>query len=315
MTWLLPAAVVLLIAAVLGIIGILRLQRRQAALRQRIGALVTRRAAATVAAPSLVRREAGQKQTPIERLAALIGFDPARRTQYRLPWFVVVGTAAVTGRLVVLLAEGIVGPWVWLALPVITVFGSRAYYAAADAKRRGVLLAQFPDALSLIVRAVRVGIPVTEALRAVAREAAEPTRGEFDILQYQITVGSTVEAALRDMAARNRLSEYSFFAAALALQAQTGGGLTATLETLADIIRRRIAMKERGLALSSEARTSSMVLAGLPVVTGGLLYFVSPDYMGVLFTDPTGNTILGAAVLSLAAGMGAMRLIIRKSLS
>ena len=74
-------------------------------------------------------------------------------------------------------------------------------------------------------------------------------------------------------------------------------------------------MKERGLALSSEARTSSMVLAGLPVVTGGLLYLVSPDYMGVLFTDPTGNTILGAAVLSLAAGMGAMRLIIRKSLS
>ncbi len=81
------------------------------------------------------------------------------------------------------------------------------------------------------------------------------------------------------MTQRNTLPEYGFFAAALSLQAQTGGGLTATLETLADIIRRRVAMKERGHALSSEARTSSMVLGALPVAVGGMLYIVAPQYI------------------------------------
>jgi len=313
-TWLLGSGVLLLITAGLGTAVLLRLQRRQAVFQQRVGLLAARPSAEAADGPRLVRR-AAERPVLVDHLAGLIGFDPARRIHDRLPWFVVLGAALLVARLVVLLAAALVGPWAWLALPPATVLGCRAFYAAADRRHRETLLAQFPDALNLIVRAVRVGIPVPEALRAVAREAPEPTRGEFDRLQYRITVGSTVEAALREMAARTGLSEYSFFAAALALQAQTGGGLTATLETLADIIRRRIAMKERGMALSAEARTSSLVLGGLPVFTGGVLYLVSPDYIGVLFTDPTGNMILGAAVLSLAAGMGAMRLIIRKSLS
>jgi len=74
-------------------------------------------------------------------------------------------------------------------------------------------------------------------------------------------------------------------------------------------------MKERGYALSSEARTSSLVLGALPVVVGSAIWLISPDYIGLLFTDPLGRTLLGGAVLSLATGMAAMRLIIRQTLS
>jgi tight adherence protein B len=251
----------------------------------------------------------------VQRIAALIRFDPALRDQYRLPWYGVLGLALLAGRVAVLLASGVLGSLAWLLLPVVTLVGSRGYYAWADDRRRGLMLSQFPDALALIVRAVRVGIPVPEAMRAVAREAPEPTRAAFDRLHKQIAIGSPLEIAVQDMARRNALPEYGFFAAALSLQAQTGGGLTETLETLADIIRRRIAMKERGHALSSEARTSSLVLAALPVATCGLMYATSPAYISLLFTSAAGNKLLGAAILSLAVGMGVMRLIIRKSLS
>ncbi len=316
MRWPLVAAAMFPMVMAASVLLLLRLQKQEQALKQRISGIQERGPSrpATASSTSLVRQEL-QKASVIVRLAAVIGYNPVFRTHYKLPWFVVLGGAVLIARAVVLFADGIVGVWAWALLPIVTIFGSRAYFAGVNRKRREQLLTQFPDALALIVRAVRVGIPVPEALRAVARESSEPTRAEFDRLQNQIAMGIPLETALRELASRNVVPEYGFFAAVLALQAQTGGALTSTLETLADIIRRRISMKQRGHALSSEARTSSYVLGALPLVAGGMLYFASPDYISVLFTDPTGHMLLGAAALSLATGMGAMRLIISKTLS
>jgi tight adherence protein B len=313
--WLLLAACLLLLLTALGIILLLKLQGDQKALQQRLASVSAKPRTRTAGPSLLVRPNEKAKRSPAEKMARVIGYDAARRDQYRLPWFAVAGVALLTGRLVVMMAAGLVGKWAWIAFPIVTIFGSRAYYGWADEKRRTLLLNQFPDALSLIVRAVRVGIPVTESLRAVSREALEPTRTEFDRLQHQIAIGTPLETALRGMADRNGLPEYGFFAAALSLQAQTGGGLTETLETLAEIIRKRLAMKERGHALSSEARTSAAVLGVLPIGTAGLLYAVSPGYIGMLFTEPSGHMLIGLAVLMLSMGMGVMRMIIRKSLS
>ncbi len=108
----------------------------------------------------------------------------------------------------------------------------------------------------MIVRSVRVGIPVTEGIRTVAREAPRPTAQEFSLLADQIRIGMPIEEALRELATRNQLPEYRFFATALALQNQTGGGLAETLENLGDVIRKRVALKGRAHALASEARTS-----------------------------------------------------------
>ena len=317
MIGLVAAAAALPVLAVSSVVVLLRLQRQERALQARVDAARGRRPASVAVAASLTQpgAKAGKGVDLVRRLAGLIGLDPARRDQYGMPWFVVLGIAAIVGRVVVLLASGIVGQWAWVLLPLITVFGCRSYYSGADRKRRDLLLVQFPDSLALIVRAVRVGIPVSEALRAVAREMPEPTRTEFKRVEHQIAMGSALETALRALSRRNSVPEYGFFAAVLALQAQTGGALTETLDMLADIIRRRIAMKDRGHALSSEARTSSYVLGALPFLAGGLMFFTSPSYIGVLFIKPEGHMLLGVAALSLATGMFIMRYIIRKTLS
>jgi tight adherence protein B len=117
------------------------------------------------------------------------------------------------------------------------------------------------------------------------------------------------------MGVRNSLPEYRFFAIAIGLQARAGGGLSETLENLADLIRKRLALQERGHAWSSEARTSALILGGLPVVMGIGLWLLNPAYMAVLFTTQMGHTILAAAVGSLSCGAFAMKTIIKKSLS
>jgi Flp pilus assembly protein TadB len=129
-----------------------------------------------------------------------------------------------------------------------------------------------------------------------SREAQTPTREEFSKAADQVSIGLDLENALLEMAERNDLSEYRFFATALALQSQTGGGLTETLETLADTIRKRENARKRGHALASEARTSIYVLAALPIVVGAMLFVINPDYIGLLFTDTGGQKLLGIAV-------------------
>jgi len=99
------------------------------------------------------------------------------------------------------------------------------------------------------------------------------------------------------------------------LQNQTGGTLSETLENLADVIRKRVALAAKGKALASEGRTSAIVLGALPVVTGLGMWALNPQYMGTMFTDPTGRKLFGAAVLSLSLGIFTIRTIIRKSLA
>ena len=122
-------------------------------------------------------------------------------------------------------------------------------------------------------------------------------------------------AALRSRAQRTGVPEYRFFATALSLQAQTGGGLTETLENLSDLIRKRISLRARGYALASEARTSSMVLTCLPFITALAMYLLSPGYIRPLFTEKLGQDMIGVALLLLLSGSFVMRTIIRKALS
>ena len=269
----------------------------------------------SLATPSITRKETTGKDDWRESAAHTLGFSLKQRDQYSTKWYWVLLIGMLSGRMAVLFASGLLGIYAWVAFPVVTVVLSRSIFGNMKAKRIALLRAQFPDALGLIVRAVRVGVPVTEALRAVCRESSAPTREEFERLVDEIAIGAPLETALRQMADRNDLPEYGFFAAALSLQATTGGGLSETLDLLADVTRKRVAMKARGHALSAEARTSSMILAGLPVVSGGMLYAINPEYMGTLFSNDTGRMILGAALLSLCTGIFVMRMIIRKSLS
>ena len=135
------------------------------------------------------------------------------------------------------------------------------------------------------------------------------------MLAEELAIGVPLEDALRALAARTGMPEYRFFATTVVLQAQTGGGLSEALENLADVVRKRVALRARGYALASEARTSAMVLSALPFVAGGTMLVLTPDYMDLLFTTSTGHQMLGIAALSLVVGHCAMRSLIRRTLS
>ena len=316
-TVLLALAGLLLLACFAASLSLLRLDERTRRMRRRRLATILPYGRATALPPSLsATLSAALPTAALGRfLRHAVGMDPDRLDPYRLSPWLVLPAALLPSWAVRWLLHGLLGPVSWLLLPACWLLCARAVYRGSDAKRTATLLQQFPDALASIVRAVRVGIPVAEAIRAVARDATQPTAGEFARLHDQITIGTSLTDALQELASRNRMPEYRFFATALGLQSQTGGGLTETLEGLADVVRKRVALKARGYAMAAEARTSSAVLGALPVLTGLALAVLSPAYIAPLFREGPGQELFGVAVLWLGLGLLVMRWLIRKSLS
>lgn len=294
---------------------LLQARRQHAAVQARLAGVVSGHAptrADTRRRPARPKRESWDFGL---KILAFTGYDPTRKAQYPLPWGAVAVLAVVLSRVVTYMEGFLVGDVALLSMPVAAWWLARAYWRFYDNKRRKALYEQFPDALGTIVRSVRVGIPVQEALRTVARDAPEPTGEEFRRMSDQVRIGAALETALISVAVRSGVTEYRFFATAISLQAQTGGGLSETLETLADVIRQRIALRKRGYALAAEARTSATLLAALPFVTAGAMAVLSPDYIVLLFTDPTGKMILAAAFILLGFGISVMKMLIKKSLT
>jgi tight adherence protein B len=251
----------------------------------------------------------------VRALARVLGLDLLRLDSGRVPWWVVLAAALPLARVV----AGVLALLLWdpllYATPLLWVALCRIAFGMMAAQRRAQLFRQFPDALGMMTRLVRVGIPVTEAVRIIARESPRPTAEEFGGVANRLAVGMPLDAALSETARHNGVPEYGFFSTALSLQAQTGGGLSEALDNLADVIRKRIALRQRGYALAAEARTSAAILGALPFLAGALLSVVSPKHMGLLFTDPQGQRILSGALLLLGLGLLAMRHMIRKALS
>jgi tight adherence protein B len=247
-------------------------------------------------------------------LAGLLGIDLKHHADYPLRWWIVLAGMVVVARaaawliaLLVDLPQLPVVPVLWLVLCRF-VFGSFA------TRRRETLYRQFPDALAMVVRALRVGQTVAQALRGVARDAQHPTSVEFARLADRLAIGVPLSEALGEMAHDSGLTEYRFFATTLLLQNQTGGSLSEALDTLAEVIRGRVALSRRGYALAGEARASAIVLAVLPVVTGIALAVMDFDYARLLVDDPIGRRVLGAAIGMLVLGIVVMNTMIRRML-
>ena len=173
-------------------------------------------------------------------------------------------------------------------------------------RRRGRFLAQFPEAIDLIVRGLKSGLPVTDSLGVVAQELADPIRSEFRKVSEMLSIGRTLEDALWDAAEQIELPEFSFFVVALSVQRETGGNLAETLENLSDILRKRRQMKLKVKALSSEAKASAIIIGSLPFIMFGVIYAMSPEYESALLTDPRGNIMLAVGVFWLGCGVAAM---------
>lgn len=269
----------------------------------------------TVEVTTVARPKASQERSPTTLAAGVFGFDANKLEQYPLQWWMILLITLGAAKLVQSLAAGMIGPLSYAAIPLAWVVLSRQVFGWAENRRHKKLLHQFPDALAMIVRSVRVGIPVMEAMRTVSREVPSPTGPEFRHMIEQVSIGVTVEDAVMELAQRADIPEYRFFATTLSLQTQTGGTLSDSLDNLADMIRKRIALVQKANALASEAKTCAVVLAALPVMTGGALWALTPSYFALLFDDPQGRTLFGSAVLSLVLGLGTIRFMIQKAVS
>ena len=170
-------------------------------------------------------------------------------------------------------------------------------------RRVAAFVALFPEAIDLMVRALRSGLPISEAIVGAGREIAGPVGVELGRVEAGMRMGRDLESLLWDIATRIDIPEFRFFIIALSVQRETGGNLAETLANLADVLRRRRQMRAKVRAMSSETRATTMILGGLPVVVILLLALTSPHYLTPLFTDVRGLLLDGLALAMLGTGI------------
>jgi tight adherence protein B len=161
----------------------------------------------------------------------------------------------------------------------------------------------FPEAVDLVVRALRAGLPVQEAIASVSRDIKDPVGGIFKRAQQEMHLGVPIEAALWRVAKTVKTDEFNFLIVALSIQRETGGNLAETLANLSALLRSRQQLRLKIRAFTSEARATMMIMAGLPFLVGGGLFLISPEYIGPLVTTSTGQMVAGAAGCSMALGI------------
>jgi tight adherence protein B len=161
----------------------------------------------------------------------------------------------------------------------------------------------FPEAIDLIVRALRAGLPVQEAIANVARDIKEPVGGIFRRAQQEMQLGAPIEAALWRVAKTVMTDEFNFLIVAMSIQRDTGGNLAETLANLSALLRARQQLRLKIRAFSSEARATMLIMTGLPFLVGGGLFVISPKYMSPLFFTETGQMVAIAAACSMGVGI------------
>ena len=143
----------------------------------------------------------------------------------------------------------------------------------------------FPDAIELMVRGLRSGLPITETLGIVATEMQGPVGLEFRAVADRMKIGRTMDNALQETADRLGTAEFQFFVITLAIQRETGGKPAETLSNLADVLRKRAQMKLKIRAMSSESKASAIIVGSLPFIVFILVYMINPEYMTNFFVD------------------------------
>jgi len=174
-------------------------------------------------------------------------------------------------------------------------------------RRNAKQTAQFADAIDIIVRGVKSGLPLNESLQVIARESPEPLSKEFQDLADNLRMGNTLEQALAKFFKRVPLPEVNFFVIVLNIQSKAGGNLSEALGNLSQIIRQRKMMREKIKALSSEAKASAMIIGSLPFAVGTMVYITTPDYMLLLVQEPMGHMILALGAFLMFLGIFVMR--------
>ena len=200
------------------------------------------------------------------------------------PWFVALGAAAAGA----------------FGLP-------RWFVSFKRARRVKAFLEEFPNSLDVIIRAVKSGLPLNDAVRLIASESPEPVRGEFRRVVESQQMGLSLPDAVLRMPETMPCSEASFFGIVIQIQSQAGGNLSEALGNLSKVLRDRKKMKAKIQALSMEAKASAVIIGALPFIVAFLVYLSSPNYIMPLFTHPTGHLILMFSAVWMSMGIFVMR--------
>jgi tight adherence protein B len=168
-------------------------------------------------------------------------------------------------------------------------------------------LSEFPNAIDVIVRAIKSGLPLNDGLRLIAAESKEPVKTEFRRIIEQQQLGISIPEAAGRLYENMPCQEANFFGIVIQIQAQAGGNLSEALGNLSRVIRDRKKMKAKVDALSMEAKASAAIIGALPFVVTLLVYLSSPGYIMIMFTSSTGNMLLVGGLMWMSIGVMVMK--------
>ena len=219
------------------------------------------------------------------------------------------GYSAICGALCFLLAL-INGVPIFIALGVgiVGLLGLPNMWLRRRRKKRlAKFVAEFPNAVDIIVRGVKTGLPLGDCLAIAASEAAEPVGSEFQRLVSEQAMGLPISKVMPRLHERVPIPETNFFAIVIAIQSQAGGSLSEALGNLSRVLRARAQMKEKIGAMSMEAKASAAIIGVIPFVIGFLTYLTTPEYIMQLFANTLGLIIFGSAIVMMLLGIIVMR--------
>jgi len=174
-------------------------------------------------------------------------------------------------------------------------------------RRISRFIANFPNAIDIIVRGVKSGLPLGDTIRIAANEGAEPVRSEFVKVVESLSLGLTLPEAIERMAQRIPVAETNFFSIVISIQGQAGGNLSEAIGNLSRVLRERKKMKGKIAAMSMEAKASAAIIGAVPFLVVAALYASSPAYVSQLWTTAHGRMIAGIAVCWMAIGVAMMK--------
>ncbi|MFK7793367.1 MAG: type II secretion system F family protein [Devosiaceae bacterium] len=246
-------------------------------------------------------KNAGSSKAPLNVRLKRAGLTWTKRT------FVIISIICGIGLYAALFASG-APMFACLAAGVAGALGLPQWYVNFKAKgRMKKFLEEYPNAIDVIVRGMKAGLPLNDCMMIISREAAEPVRSEFKQIVEQQQLGMQLHEAVAKMYTRVPLPEVNFLSIMMAIQGQSGGNLSEPLGNLSKVVRDRKKMKAKIDAMSMEAKSSAAIIACLPVAVIVMIYLSNPDYITLLFTQQVGNLMLGACAILMLTGVLVMR--------
>jgi tight adherence protein B len=254
--------------------------------------------------------EGSMKEVEARRLKDKISLA-TRLTQAGLNWtprkfMVLSGILGAVSGVVVMLAGG--GPLAAIGFAFAAGFGlPRWGLAFLKTRREKSFLRALPDAVDVIVRGIKAGLPLFESIKVVAADAPEPLRSEFLAIIETQAIGMPLGEACGRLFERMPVPEANFFGIVIAIQQKSGGNLSEALGNLSKVLRDRKKMAEKIQAMSMEAKASASIIGALPPIVMLLVYLSTPDYISLLWTHPTGQLMLVGCVIWMSMGILVMK--------